>query len=52
MASQQSNIACHGFGLYDGFVIVISPWMSVPEMYETEATLACQPQTVSQPESR
>lgn len=48
-AAQKSRTACHGFGSYEGCVKVISPWMSVPQMYETDATLACHPQAVSQP---
>ena len=48
-AAQKSSTACHGLGSYEGCVMVISPWTSVPEMYETDATLACHPQAVSQP---
>ena len=48
-AVQSSRTVCHGLGSYEGWVNSISPWTSVPDMYETDATLACQPQTVSQP---
>ena len=52
IAAQNKRTVCHALGSYDGCVMVISPWMSVPEMYETDATLVCHPQTVSQPVSR
>ena len=48
--AQNSSTVCHGWGVYEDLVRVISPWTWAPARKYTDARGACQPQTVSHPD--